>query len=453
MNRKDEWLADNFCNDYSTSTLEAHEMILDYLEYLKSKWEQNINSELNKKLNLKSGDFTKRINDLKPPENYINKAKEKIIRDKLNYDKRDEQYIDPSRNTFKKSFSNKSQKENEKQRRNTDFLEPCSTEYCKDFLRQPIGVERPCANGTFCIANHLHKPYLETVSDVELLLPQEETPLVTKPNSIKDSGFICREFLTPSELKTYQRTRKYPTYPKTCLLCNRYRTTQSYQKSIQKNEESIEILQDHYNVIDEIGGYKKENCILPSESSFTGIYQPIVKFSCQDYIYHYVPLKEITKLEDTLHNVKYLDEETYKTNTKQEIRDKETMVKMAIDIENQEEERKRHEENKIRNKIKFSKMEEDSEEEYEENEQYWIKKEILRDDDYSMESHESEEELLKGSIIERQIEREKIKNISNKKKDNKDFQVQRKKRKRPIKISGERQLLVKCIREIGIHFH
>lgn len=152
-------------------------------------------------------------------------------------------------------------------------IEECSKEYCTDFFREPRGIkygERQCRLGKQCIMNAMAIPWPDTI--------QEISP---------DDAFVCREFLLPSQTEDYEKYGTLPEDQNLCLPDNRLHTMVMYFSHIKNNTEPMELLQDHFNLIDQPGEYSSACCIYPNptESRWTGIVRPIVKFSYSQFIY------------------------------------------------------------------------------------------------------------------------------------------------------------------------
>lgn len=160
--------------------------------------------------------------------------------------------------------------------------EKTTPDYCRSFMRRALGDkygERECKKGQNCIF---------------LLMAQHS------PDTVEDGiigGFIAKEFLLPSQLKIWQEQGKLPARRRLCIGDNRLLCTYRFKEKEEKNEDSLEILQDHCNTIDTEGkcdgsGYSIENCLTPvanrnqkSGARVTGIVEPIVMFNACDYTY------------------------------------------------------------------------------------------------------------------------------------------------------------------------
>jgi hypothetical protein len=152
-------------------------------------------------------------------------------------------------------------------------LEKCGLDYCKDHLREPSpanDLERPCRMGNYCIC-------------VLLAIQHPDNLEETKA----EDGFIAREFLLPSVRNHSIMIGKPPEEEEYCLLDLRLRTTYTYYQCIFDSFEPKELLQNHYNTVNEADGYSLDHCIYPNpktEKKF-GIDRPIMKFNANNYTY------------------------------------------------------------------------------------------------------------------------------------------------------------------------
>ena len=153
--------------------------------------------------------------------------------------------------------------------------EECNKNYCMEFLREavPEMSERNCKYEDKCTTKIFSTKYLQTS---ELILNDS------------DNGFICREFLTPSEDKLFKTEGKLPKNRKQCLICNRIRTTDRYLWFQKTNKPVYELMQDHWNTFNEPGEYNLEKCIFftGSKKKISKLFRPIIKYSSNNYIYN-----------------------------------------------------------------------------------------------------------------------------------------------------------------------
>lgn len=161
-------------------------------------------------------------------------------------------------------------------------LEKVTPSYCREFECQPLPNgeeigERLCANREGCIGIIAYMKSPDSIED-----------------SINGNGFICREFLLPSELQKWEIEKVLPEICGLCILCRRYESTNLFEIHAEENTSPQELIQDHWNSIsteNEIDGYSLENCLPPVQNRNsksgprkTGIELPILKFSKSDYI-------------------------------------------------------------------------------------------------------------------------------------------------------------------------
>jgi hypothetical protein len=70
-------------------------------------------------------------------------------------------------------------------------------------------------------------------------------------------------------------------------VCIRFKTTYRYYKCIYDSFEPKELLQNHCNTVNTVGGYVLDQCIYPNPKTGKrfGIDRPIVAFKATNYIY------------------------------------------------------------------------------------------------------------------------------------------------------------------------
>jgi len=198
-------------------------------------------------------------------------------------------------------------------------LECCSRQYLARYMRAPAGPqfsERECVNGLKCICLTLSAPFPALGSNMggyatanvsgsgamgvgHSLERDDGEPFVagtqTTPASIvgrHQQGFVCREFLKPSQEAKLLATGALPEIQQACLLCNRRATTHLYHQYTQQHgaglpREPLDLLQDHCVAINERGEYDAAACLLTTfrERHFTGIVKPFVGYSAAHYRY------------------------------------------------------------------------------------------------------------------------------------------------------------------------
>ncbi len=155
--------------------------------------------------------------------------------------------------------------------------EKAGVSYCASFLREAkFQNERPCKKEENCVAKKMSLRHPDTVED-----------------TLGNRGWICREFLLPSQQKELDSKNVLPRYRQSCLLCNRLLCTYIFKKNDRDDTEPLEIIQDHCNIVGNADndGYPLETCLGPIANKnqkiggkFTGITQPIRRFCAVDYV-------------------------------------------------------------------------------------------------------------------------------------------------------------------------
>jgi hypothetical protein len=124
--------------------------------------------------------------------------------------------------------------------------------YEEQYLREPMGKERPCIMGDQCQGMHL--------------------PHVT------ENAFVLREFLLPTEEEEYKRTGNLPSEGRLCLMCKRSEIARAFI-NIRADGMGVKnnvILQDYRNIVDDEGEYCLSDCLLSSPQVFQGLLDPVV---------------------------------------------------------------------------------------------------------------------------------------------------------------------------------
>lgn len=131
-------------------------------------------------------------------------------------------------------------------------VQTVTREYEDEYLREPVGSERPCLLGNQCEG--------------------------LKITMARDRRFILREFLLPSEQKEYEATGKFKPERRLCLMCKRKETARAFinirADGMGMREDSI--LQDWRNLVDVEGEYCLKDCIISSRHTYEGLIDPIV---------------------------------------------------------------------------------------------------------------------------------------------------------------------------------
>jgi len=183
----------------------------------------------------------------------------------------------------------------------TRELEQCSKTHDDKFLRrakQEAG-ERPCVNGEKCICRWL---------------------AIFRFGEATENAFVCREFLLPSQLKTFNESGTLPKTHSKCLLCSRY--FMSYVYTLARNSpnfkptgsialqafgntigvedvESETLL--YANDVETEDGYSNHVMLYADErwadlASSRGnlgtlLWRPVVRFKSSDYVFETDPVK------------------------------------------------------------------------------------------------------------------------------------------------------------------
>lgn len=193
--------------------------------------------------------------------------------------------------------------------------------YLQKYMREPRGdafLERPCGNGTRCVCMMLGAafPFLgaqigglraDNVSgagDLGTTIVDEadnNAPICADPSGgpiashvsltgRHQNGFIAMEFLLPHEEEVKKTRFQLPAFTKTCILCNRFATSDMHFRGTQQRgpcEPYIaqDILQDHCVIVDQVGEYDRAACLTTRLAGryFTGIVRPFVQFSFSHY--------------------------------------------------------------------------------------------------------------------------------------------------------------------------
>ncbi len=153
-------------------------------------------------------------------------------------------------------------------------LEQCSMKYCDDFLRPPApgSGERSCVNGKGCICNTMNYVF------------------PSRDNLSKSSrGFVCREFLLPSESDEFAATEGLPRFRAKCLLCIRLITTYLYHDNRKRGVYQGALIQNHRVIVDVEGEYDSAKCLSPCglyrDDDVGAVQFPVVAFHPMDYCF------------------------------------------------------------------------------------------------------------------------------------------------------------------------
>ena len=151
-------------------------------------------------------------------------------------------------------------------------LEKCERAYLQRYMREPLAVygERECVNMAQCVCRVLALQYPEIAGHAQ-----------------RRAGFTCREFLLPSQERTFQRVNKLPKQRQMCVLCNRVCVTWLYHENNRKGIEHELPLHEYTVLVEKEGEYGLHACLDVTQGSgkLTGIVGPFVRFSASDYVY------------------------------------------------------------------------------------------------------------------------------------------------------------------------
>ena len=160
-------------------------------------------------------------------------------------------------------------------------LETVSRKYCEDFLRQPKGDnygERQCRRGPTCVFVLMATRFPDSLE-----------------NYTSEDGFVCREFLLPSQLEKWKAEKSLPQERRLCLGCNRLYTCFWVYLNLSRGRAPDEILQDHAYEVGRDGEYDMDYCLNHSitqpGAKWTGIARPFVKFATDTYVFSRTELK------------------------------------------------------------------------------------------------------------------------------------------------------------------
>jgi hypothetical protein len=158
-------------------------------------------------------------------------------------------------------------------------LEVVTREYvCSQFLREPLGSpefnERPCSNDYNCICSVL-------ASSLRNVYEADRTK----------GGFVCREFLLPSQLETVRLngSKSLPEKRQFCYLCHLYQTSHQFfaRRESASGGERMVVLQKFQTIFDKPGEYSSSQFNLASVLNHRsyGIVAPFPAFNAANYQY------------------------------------------------------------------------------------------------------------------------------------------------------------------------
>jgi hypothetical protein len=132
-----------------------------------------------------------------------------------------------------------------------DSIEGVTREYEERYMVEASGDQRQCCMGEQCEGK---------------FIPQVQ------------NGFILREFLLPSQEKSYNETKRYPIQRAPCILCKRLQIARllvSVRAAGTGMREDC-LVQDYYNFVNIPGEYRLEDCLLSKKTVWEGIVSPVV---------------------------------------------------------------------------------------------------------------------------------------------------------------------------------
>ena len=155
--------------------------------------------------------------------------------------------------------------------------------YTQEFLSEAAGpefFERSCVKGDLCVCRVKRAVF-------------PSMPFSGSGNSRSaTTGFICREFLLPDQLREVKATGKLPETVRMCLPCNIYYTSEnvmSYavQKQGCQERMPLMLLQDHCVLTEQAGEYAKESTLPHTLANGrpSGVVRPFQAWSDANYAY------------------------------------------------------------------------------------------------------------------------------------------------------------------------
>ena len=131
-------------------------------------------------------------------------------------------------------------------------IEAVTRAYENEYLREPVGDERPCVFGFNCQG---------------LTIEQAA-----------DNRFILREFLLPSEEEEFKKTNQYPIEHRMCVMCKRNEIARALI-NIKADAMGVRddcIMQDYRNIVETDGEYCLSDCIVSNPQIYQGLIDPVV---------------------------------------------------------------------------------------------------------------------------------------------------------------------------------
>lgn len=154
-----------------------------------------------------------------------------------------------------------------------------------DFLVEPTGNARACASGQECVCYQIGVKF----------------PKISDYGNTDSNAFIGREFLTPVQLERSRTQKRFPTFRRFCILCNRRLACVIWMKTVHlkdamaepsgedhpiNDSHRIQPIDHYYTGLDEPGGYRSD-CTLPicPNRIHSSIDYPFMEFKENNYSY------------------------------------------------------------------------------------------------------------------------------------------------------------------------
>ena len=150
-------------------------------------------------------------------------------------------------------------------------IEEVNRQYIQEFMRPPfLPGERPCSRSDLCLCMTMAASF----------------PSMSAPDG-KGCGFICKEFLLPSQLSTYKAHGKLPEHRFMCVICERAIVTAAVYDHVQNRKEPQMPLHRFTVPIEGEKGYRRDQLldITACGTRLTGIVGPFPALNPQNLVY------------------------------------------------------------------------------------------------------------------------------------------------------------------------
>jgi len=144
-------------------------------------------------------------------------------------------------------------------------------DYFPQFMRKGLGEElgeRDCRNGEscYCAVKSANYPYVEDAKR-------------------RGRGFVCREFLLPSELDQWRVRHELPQRRSFCVFCEMFMITIEFDRLVKERVTPVKIL--HRWAVRIGPGQFNADCMLPvrHEDRWSGIVRPFPRMSASHYVF------------------------------------------------------------------------------------------------------------------------------------------------------------------------